>query len=284
MASGAAQSLRLGWDDERTIELQLAAPLGEPRARRRAAARTRPPRPARLGRRSTGGSGSGSTPRRRRCAGSSARSPRSSIPATRSRGRRATGSSSPTCGIRPRATACARSTGARARRAAMSTLVVNERHPERNADVILLLDTFADARCGDRSTLDLAVRATATLASRYLERRDRVGLVSFGGILRWLTPGMGGTQRYRIVDALLESEVVFNYAWKDVSVIPAASAAGRARDRDHAAPRRPRRRGPRRPARACATTSRSSRSPRPTLPSRAVERRPARLPPLAAAA
>ncbi len=100
-------------------------------------------------------------------------------------------------------------------------LVVNERHPERNADVILFLDTFADARSGDRSTLDLAVRATATLAARYLERRDRVGLVSFGGVLRWLTPGMGATQKYRIVDALLESEIVFNYAWKDVSVIPA---------------------------------------------------------------
>ena len=100
-------------------------------------------------------------------------------------------------------------------------LVVNERHPERNADVILFLDTFADARAGGRSTLDLAVRATATLASRYLERRDRVGLVSFGGVLRWLTPGMGAMQQYRIVDALLESEVVFNYAWKDVSVIPA---------------------------------------------------------------
>jgi uncharacterized protein (DUF58 family) len=100
-------------------------------------------------------------------------------------------------------------------------LVVNERHPERNADVILVLDTFADARAGGRSTLDLAVRATATLASRYLERRDRVGLVSFGGVLRWLTPGMGIGQRYRIVDALLASEIVFNYAWKDISVIPA---------------------------------------------------------------
>jgi uncharacterized protein (DUF58 family) len=100
-------------------------------------------------------------------------------------------------------------------------LVVNDRHPERNTDVILFLDTFADARHGGRSTLDLAVRATSTLATRYLERRDRVGLVSFGGMLRWLTPGMGMSQRYRVVDALLESEVVFNYAWKDVSVIPA---------------------------------------------------------------
>lgn len=99
-------------------------------------------------------------------------------------------------------------------------LVVNDRHPERNADVILFLDTFADARTGARSTLDLAVRVTATLATRYLERRDRVGLVSFGGSLQWLVPGMGETQRYRIVDALLESEVVFSYAWKDASVLP----------------------------------------------------------------
>jgi len=111
---------------------------------------------------------------------------------------------------------------ASARRAGMSgELVVNERHPERNADVILFLDTFAEARTGTASSLDLAVRATATLATRYLERRDRVGLVSFGGMLRWLVPGMGLAQRYRIVDALLETEVVFNYVWKDVSIIPA---------------------------------------------------------------
>jgi len=102
-----------------------------------------------------------------------------------------------------------------------SGLVVNERHPERNADVILFLDSFVDARRGGSSTLDLAVRAAAAIATRYLARRDRVGLVSFGGVLRWLVPGMGLAQRYRIVDALLETEVVFNYAWKDVSIVPA---------------------------------------------------------------
>jgi uncharacterized protein (DUF58 family) len=107
-------------------------------------------------------------------------------------------------------------------------LIVNDRHPERNADVILFLDTFEEARVGGRSTLELAVRATASLAERYLERRDRVGLVSFGGALRWLTPAMGTTQRYRIVDALLESEIVFNYTWKDVSVIPARTLPAQA--------------------------------------------------------
>ena len=69
-------------------------------------------------------------------------------------------------------------------------LIVNERHPDRNADVVLFLDSFAEARSDEEAdgTLELAVRAAATLAGRYLERRDRVGLVTFGGILRWLEP------------------------------------------------------------------------------------------------
>jgi uncharacterized protein (DUF58 family) len=100
-------------------------------------------------------------------------------------------------------------------------LVVNERHPERNTDVVLFLDSFADLRGDTRSTLDDAVRAAAALASLYLERRDRVGLVSFGGLLSWLRPGMGITQRYRLVETLLETGVAPTYTWRDVSVIPA---------------------------------------------------------------
>ncbi len=109
-------------------------------------------------------------------------------------------------------------------------LVVNERHPDRNADVVLFLDSFAEAR-GSREedgTLERAVRAAATLAGRYLERRDRVGLVTFGGILRWLEPGSGLVQRYRLIDALLETGVEFSYAWKDVSTIPARTLPPRA--------------------------------------------------------
>jgi uncharacterized protein (DUF58 family) len=101
-----------------------------------------------------------------------------------------------------------------------TNLVVNERHPERNTDVVLFVDSFADVRQEGRSTLDDAVRATATLASRYLERRDRVGLVTFGGVLRWLHPGMGPSQRYRLVETLLETGVEPTYIWRDVNVIP----------------------------------------------------------------
>ena len=101
-----------------------------------------------------------------------------------------------------------------------TALWVNESHPERNTDVILFVDSFAEARRGQEGTLDLAVRATATLADAYIRRRDRVGLIGFGGILRWLMPGTGVVQLYRIIDALLDTQIVLSYYWKEIDVIP----------------------------------------------------------------
>lgn len=100
-------------------------------------------------------------------------------------------------------------------------LVVDVRTPERNADVLLFVDSFAEIHDGTSGTLELAVRAATSLAEAYLSRRDRVGLVGFGGILRWLEPGGGPVQRYRIVEAMLETRVDFSYAWKGVDSIPA---------------------------------------------------------------
>ena len=77
-----------------------------------------------------------------------------------------------------------------------------------------------DAGVIGQGTLDLAVRATAALAAAYIQRRDRVGLIGFGGILRWLTPGGGIVQLHRIVDALLDTEVVLSYYWKEIDLIP----------------------------------------------------------------
>ena len=58
---------------------------------------------------------------------------------------------------------------------------VNEAHPERNSDVVIFLDTFAEARRTDTGTLDLGVRAAAALAGHYLKEKDRVGLVVLRG-------------------------------------------------------------------------------------------------------
>jgi uncharacterized protein (DUF58 family) len=101
-----------------------------------------------------------------------------------------------------------------------SELWVNEHHAERNADVVIFLDVFAEARRGGRSTLDPALRAAASLAARYLRQRDRVGFVSFGGMINWLLPATGARQLYRIVDAMLDTEIILSYAWRDLVVIP----------------------------------------------------------------
>jgi uncharacterized protein (DUF58 family) len=100
---------------------------------------------------------------------------------------------------------------------------VNEQHSERNSDVIIFVDSFAEAASPDGSTLDLAVRGAASLADHYLAVRDRVGFVSFGGLVRWLTPSGGGVQHYRIIEALLETEIAFSFAWKNIDALPSRS-------------------------------------------------------------
>jgi uncharacterized protein (DUF58 family) len=97
---------------------------------------------------------------------------------------------------------------------------VNETHPERNADVVIFLDTFAEARLGASGTLDLAVEAAGSLAAHYIQEKDRVGLVAFGGVLNWLTVSSGVVQLYRVLDSLLDAEIFLSYAWKNIDVLP----------------------------------------------------------------
>ena len=97
---------------------------------------------------------------------------------------------------------------------------VNLQHPEHSADIVLFLDTFAEAERAEAGTLDTAVHAAAALASTYLTQRDRVALVSFGGVLSWLVGSPGTRQLYRIVDALLESHVKPSFRWTDITHVP----------------------------------------------------------------
>jgi uncharacterized protein (DUF58 family) len=69
-------------------------------------------------------------------------------------------------------------------------------------------------------TIVPAVRAAVSLVERYLGRKDRVGLVSFGGTLSWLVPGRGIAQLYRVVDSLLDTQIAGSYARGDISLIP----------------------------------------------------------------
>jgi uncharacterized protein (DUF58 family) len=82
-------------------------------------------------------------------------------------------------------------------------LFVRQYAAERAFDLVLLLDTSVDAGPPGSSTLDLTVRAATGLAQSYLRAHDRVGLVTFGGPLRWLTPAAGPRQLYQVSDALM---------------------------------------------------------------------------------
>jgi uncharacterized protein (DUF58 family) len=100
-------------------------------------------------------------------------------------------------------------------------LFVNELHPERSTDVVILVDSITDVTGLDaRSSLSTAMRGTNGIANHYLRRRDRVGLISFGGTIRWLVPAMGPAQGYRIADTLLDSQTATSVAWRRVDFIP----------------------------------------------------------------
>jgi uncharacterized protein (DUF58 family) len=104
--------------------------------------------------------------------------------------------------------------------ARVDELVVDDAHAERAADVCLFLDAFAATPGGPAGTFERAVRAAATLARSALRSRDRVGLLSFGGTLRWTTPSTGVRQLHRIAEVMIESEVERSFAWRDIDSVP----------------------------------------------------------------
>lgn len=103
-------------------------------------------------------------------------------------------------------------------------LHVNQLHPESSTEVVILLDTFTDLTGrDDESSLASAVRAANGIANYYLRRRDRVGLIAFGGSIRWLVPAMGLAQSYRIVEVLLDARAAVSIIWKGVDLVPPKS-------------------------------------------------------------
>jgi uncharacterized protein (DUF58 family) len=105
---------------------------------------------------------------------------------------------------------------------------VNDQHPERNAEAVLLLDTFADGPRSGSATLDRAVRAACSLATAMLAVRDRIGIVSLGGSTDWVTPGMGERARFVIVEHLLGSVARWTEADRSLRWLPPAVLPPRA--------------------------------------------------------
>ena len=77
---------------------------------------------------------------------------------------------------------------------------VNQRAALRAADLVIMIDAFSDVGPRGDTTLDVAVRGAAGLATAYLRTGDRVGVVALGGVLNWLAPAPGNRQFFRIVE------------------------------------------------------------------------------------
>ena len=110
----------------------------------------------------------------------------------------------------------------------MDALHVNDFAPERNADVILLLDTFADAGPPGSRLLDTATRIAASLTDHFLTTRNRVGLIELSGILKWVIPASGHRQRYRLLENLTDVAVRRSYVGQDLRTIPSRILPARA--------------------------------------------------------
>jgi uncharacterized protein (DUF58 family) len=99
-------------------------------------------------------------------------------------------------------------------------LYVTRYQQEKNADVVLMLDTLSQVGSGSVTTLHASLRAAASLAAAYLARKDRVGLIEYGGVLQWVRPGSGRPHFERLLSTLVRAEVTFTYVAKDLDLVP----------------------------------------------------------------
>ena len=102
------------------------------------------------------------------------------------------------------------------------SLFTNEFEQEHITDVGLILDARRrmDIQGPQTSLFKHSVDATASLAARFLGDGDRVGLLIYGGFLKWTFPGYGRIQRERILRALAGAETGESLVFENLDYVP----------------------------------------------------------------
>ena len=103
-------------------------------------------------------------------------------------------------------------------------LYVNQYQQERVGDIGLILDTRASSQVLDKKGEPLfgtCVRAAGSLADRFLQDGNRVGLLLYGTSLSWTFPQYGKVQRQRILDQLARAEVGSSRVFEKLENLPA---------------------------------------------------------------
>lgn len=112
-------------------------------------------------------------------------------------------------------------------------LVINEYEEERATDIGLILDVRAGvyprghiddvhgaSEATEKTLFGRAVIATAALAELFIASGNRVGLLLYGGPLRWSDPGYGKGKRERILDRLAAARLEEHAAFGELGQIP----------------------------------------------------------------
>jgi uncharacterized protein (DUF58 family) len=101
-------------------------------------------------------------------------------------------------------------------------LFTNEFEQERIADVGLILDARRRTNIHSRqdSLFEYAIRATASLAERFLSDGNRVGLLIYGRSLDWTFPGYGKIQRERVLRALARAQLGDSQVFDRLDYLP----------------------------------------------------------------
>jgi uncharacterized protein (DUF58 family) len=102
----------------------------------------------------------------------------------------------------------------------MQSLHANRFHPDHQADVVLMIDTFVLVGERPHSGLDHVLRAAAGLAAASLARHDRVGVLEYGGIARSVRPGAGQRHARRLLAALARTAAVRTELVQDLRLLP----------------------------------------------------------------
>ena len=99
-------------------------------------------------------------------------------------------------------------------------MYVNEFTRERNADIVLLVDSFSDSGSPGQTVLDGAVRICASVSNYFLQNNNRVGFIEFSGIMNWIMPDLGTRQWYRILERLTDVRERESDVAKDITMVP----------------------------------------------------------------
>jgi uncharacterized protein (DUF58 family) len=106
--------------------------------------------------------------------------------------------------------------------ARLRTPWVNERHLDRSADVVVLVDALAETAARAVMLVPI-VRAAWSIADAHLRVNDRVGLIVFGGTIGWIAAGSGMRARAALFERLLAVEPGWTAAQRSVAHLSASA-------------------------------------------------------------